>query len=102
MEYTEGEIMNAALDLLARQPSGQLTTSELIKLLTHELSPIGHDTDIIAGRSDTYFSQKVRNLVSHRNASSGIVTQGYATYDNSTKPGTLTITEKGRLTRRGK
>lgn len=47
---------------------GQATTSQLIGALTELLHPTGHDAEIIANRNDTYFSQKVRNLVSHRGA----------------------------------
>jgi hypothetical protein len=37
----------------------------LIKDLTDILEPDGHDAEIIEGRNDSYFSQKVRNLKSH-------------------------------------
>ncbi len=100
--YTESEIMHEALKLLANAPNGRLNTTKLIELLEEELRPDGHDVGIIEGRSDTYFSQKVRNLVSHRNDGSGMVYLGYITYDNSTKPGTLTITEEGRLAIKGR
>jgi len=45
-------------------PSG-VTTSQLIKHLIDVMKPSGHDMEIISGRHDTYFSQKVRNLKSH-------------------------------------
>lgn len=38
----------------------------LIKELEKELKPTGRDSEIISGRRDTYFSQKVRNLNSHK------------------------------------
>ena len=41
------------------------TTSVLIKELTEAFKPTGEDAEILAGRTDTKFSQKVRNLVSH-------------------------------------
>lgn len=42
-----------------------ITTSDLIKHLRKILKPSGHDTQLIEGRKDDYFSQKVRNLKSH-------------------------------------
>ncbi len=64
-EYTERELILPALALLDQHAAG-LTTSDLIRELTAILEPDGHDDEILAGRNDTYFSQKVRNLVSHR------------------------------------
>lgn len=54
-----------------------MTTSDLIRELTVILKPDGHDDEILAGRNDTYFSQKVRNLVSHRT----LIGPGLETYD---------------------
>ena len=45
---------------------GEITTTQLIDVLTDEFEPSGTDAEILEGRSDTYFSQKVRNLISHR------------------------------------
>lgn len=64
-QYTERELVLPALALLDRSQAG-LTTSDLIRELTIILKPDGADGEILAGRNDTYFSQKVRNLVSHR------------------------------------
>ena len=44
---------------------GSIDTSSLIKRLEEIMRPEGHDAEIISGRNDTYFSQKVRNLKSH-------------------------------------
>ena len=41
-------------------------TAQLIKLLRELLNPLGEDLEILAGRNDDKFSQKVRNLKSHR------------------------------------
>ena len=38
----------------------------LIKKMEKAMKPTGKDATILAGRGDTYFSQKVRNLKSHR------------------------------------
>ena len=50
------------------------------------------DNAILAGRIDTYFSQIVRNQVSHRNDEGNIVYEGFATYDPDLG---LCITKKG-------
>jgi hypothetical protein len=75
-QYGEQELVLPTLVLLDRHVDG-LTTSELIALLIEELRPDGHDGEILANRGDTYFSQKVRNLVSHRT----LVKAGVASYD---------------------
>ncbi len=75
-QYTERELVLPALALLDGSPAG-LTTSDLIRELTLILKPDGQDWEILAGRNDTYFSQKVRNLVSHRT----LVGPGLETYD---------------------
>jgi hypothetical protein len=74
--YSEPELVLPALVLLDLRQAG-LTTSDLIRELTIILKPDGHDGEILAGRNDTYFSQKVRNLVSHRTLEG----RGLETYD---------------------
>ncbi len=74
---------------------GTITTSRLIEVLEAEFAPDGQDAQLLEGRHDTYFSQKVRNLVSHRSASTSMFTHGYATYDASNE--SITITDQGRL-----
>jgi len=64
-QYSERELVLPALALLDSSPAG-LTTSDLIDELTVIMEPDGLDGEILAGRNDTHFSQKVRNLVSHR------------------------------------
>lgn len=73
---------------------GEIRMSRLIDVLTDELDPSGVDAEILDGRHDTYFSQKVRNLVSHRDADKSMFTQGYATYHPSTE--SIRITDAGR------
>lgn len=94
MPITESEIRVAAIRELATTRSGRLTTTELIERLTDTMKPVGHDMDILEGRSDTVFSQKVRNLVSHRNQASGLQGQDLANYDADTE--SWTITNAGR------
>ncbi len=75
-QYSERELILPALVLLDSSPAG-LTTSDLIGELTVIMEPDGPDGEILAGRNDTHFSQKVRNLVSHRTLEG----PGLETYD---------------------
>ena len=94
MGISEEIIRNEAITELNNSRSGTLTTTELIQLLEDRLKPTGKDAELARDRSDTYFSQKVRNLVSHRNQSTGLVARGLATYDSSIEG--WTITDAGR------
>ena len=62
--YSERDLIIPALQAMRRQPG--LITSNLINALTDELRPTGRDAQTLGGRRDTHFSQKVRNLRSHR------------------------------------
>lgn len=90
MQYREDQVRNAAMIALLAAGGQTLTNSQLIKVLTTSLVPTGHDADIAQNRSDTYFSQKVRNLVSHRNQSTGLQARGLADYDQKSESWTLT------------
>ena len=61
---TEPMLILPALYVIDRY--GQVTMTELIEELTWFFSPTGEDAVILSGRNDTKFSQKVRNLRSHR------------------------------------
>lgn len=87
MIYSEPDLIIPALIELKNSPNG-LTTTQLIARLRGWLKPSGHDIEIIDGRKDDYFSQKVRNLKSHDT----LTRRGLATYEN----GIWKITEKGR------
>lgn len=63
--WSEEELICPALYELNKYEQG-LTTSQLIKILINTLNPVGKDAEIIPNRKDTFFSQKVRNLVSHK------------------------------------
>jgi len=91
---SEAELIRPILVYLASQPNGFATTSDLITHLERQLQPSGEDLEILDGRSDTKFSQKVRNVVSHRNNPNGIVASGWAVYDEQREG--LTITPLGR------
>jgi hypothetical protein len=93
-EYTEGEIRLAALVALNASKTGTLTTSELIGDLSSFMNPRGTDAKIARDRNDTYFSQKVRNLISHRGSETSLMSQDLVVYDAAHE--TLTITIKGQ------
>jgi len=90
--YTESDLVIPALRLLRKNPKG-LHTSELIEKLAEELGPTGHNAETLIGRSDTVFSQKVRNLKSHDT----LVRKGLATFEQSedVRGGLHQITEEG-------
>lgn len=90
--YTESDLVVPALELLAAQPGG-LTTTDLIENLTELLNPDGQDAEILSNRTDTHFSQKVRNLVSHRTMKRGDLW----TYDESDGIHRITAAGKSHL-----
>ncbi len=92
MTYTEAEIRDETCRELMRVPRQTLSTSQLIQRLSKRLKPTGKDAQFAKNRSDTYFSQKVRNLVSHRNQSTGLAARGIADYDKPSESWTLTKT----------
>lgn len=63
--YSEEQLIIPALFELYMNKNG-MTTSMLIKALTECLKPEGADAEILFGRKDSRFSQKVRNLISHK------------------------------------
>lgn len=91
MIYSENDLIIPALNYLLLHKENGLTTSELIILLSNELEISGHDVEILSGRNDTYFSQKVRNLVSHRT----LENKGLAIYKKLSRDGLHKITDEG-------
>jgi len=63
MRVSEPDLVLPALYVIADKPG--ISTAELIGELTRIFRPAGEDAEILQGRSDTKFSQMVRNLVSH-------------------------------------
>ena len=63
--FTESELIPVAVKIIKKNSSG-INTSNLIKQLRIELKPEGDDAIILVNRSDDKFSQKVRNLKSHK------------------------------------
>ena len=85
---TETELVLPSLYLMSINPTGSISTTELIRLLTQIMNPQGLDAQMLNNRSDTYFSQKVRNLKSHDT----LTKNGYAVYSD----GSYHITDQGR------
>lgn len=84
----ERELVLPTLFLLSKSEQGRISTTELIDKLRELLRPTGEDLDILAGRTDDKFSQKVRNLVSH----STLEREKYAKH----KDGVFILTRTGR------
>jgi hypothetical protein len=97
----ERELMIPALRAAASSKGGEITTTKLIEALTHEFAPTGHDAKILDGRADTYFSQKVRNLISHRAASTSMFTRGYAVHIPENESIRITVEGRSFLKRKG-
>jgi hypothetical protein len=94
---SERELVVPTLRLLDDGNSGWMATSDIIARLTGLFTPSGHDAEIIDGRSDAYFSQKVRNMISHRDHPSSFIHRGLAHYEQHG----LRISDQGRSTVRG-
>lgn len=77
----------------AASSGGYIATSDLITELEAEFQPDGQDAQLLDGRQDTYFSQKVRNLISHRDTSTSMFRRGYAEYTGEG----IRITDAGRV-----
>lgn len=91
MSYSENDLIIPVLNYLLFNKENGLTTSQLISLLSQELEISGKDAEILNGRNDTYFSQKVRNLVSHRT----LENKNLASYKRIEGNGLHRITDKG-------
>lgn len=94
MSVRESDLLIPTLRILAASPNGFAATSTLIARLEDYFSPSGIDAATLQGRSDSHFSQKVRNLVSHRTNSTGLEARGWAVYDQQRQG--WTITQNGR------
>lgn len=88
MIYTEKELIAPALYLISKYPG--ITMAEIIKKIEYTMNPTGNDAEILSGRKDTHFSQKVRNLKSHRDYN------GMAEYTDL-RNGHYYLTEKGKF-----
>lgn len=73
--FSETELVPFALRIIKNHNDG-IDTKNLILRLRHDMQPNGEDLEILKNRSDDKFSQKVRNLKSHRTLES----EGYADF----------------------
>ncbi|HLU83933.1 MAG TPA: HNH endonuclease [Vicingaceae bacterium] len=88
---TELELILPSLYLM-RLNGGRITTSELIERLRLIMKPSGEDLQILKGRNDDKFSQKVRNLKAHET----FERFGYAQYKGESRKGYVEITKEGK------
>jgi hypothetical protein len=84
----EPELVIPTLELLYAAPDGEMLTSDIIAALVRQFRPEGEDNEILEGRADTKFTQKVRNLKSHKT----LLNAGLATHT----PRGFKITAAGR------
>src|SRR5262245_55656930 len=75
--YSEADLVVPAVVIIAASPEG-ISTTDLSKQLRNRLEPSGEDLELLDGRGDDKFSQKVRNLKSHNTFEK----KGLATYVN--------------------
>ncbi len=73
--YSEADLVVPALEEICQHPDG-ITTSDLQIALRRALRPSGEDLFLLANRGDDRYSQKDRNLKSHR----ALVRRGFATF----------------------
>jgi hypothetical protein len=74
------DLVGVALRLMSERKNGFMTTKELIEELAQVFNPQRGELDILPIRSDTYFSAKVRLLVSRRHEKNSFVYNGFAEY----------------------
>lgn len=91
---SERELVVPTLRLLDDGDRGWMATSDIIAHLTELFAPSGQDAEILEGRDDTYISQKVRNVISHRHRPSSFICRGLAHYERHG----LRISNQGRST----
>jgi len=91
---TEAQLRIPALQIMAKSKTGFVSTTKLIEELAEIFKPEGKDAQIAQNRSDTYFSQKVRNMVSHRTSSRSLQRREFAIYHKDREG--MSITDAGR------
>ena len=64
-KFSEGDLIIESLKIIKSYPQG-IETKDLLQILRLALDPSGEDLEVLSGRSDDKFSQKVRNLKSHK------------------------------------
>lgn len=88
----ERDLWISALNAASRKKNGEIETGDLIEELEDHFQPNGQDNEILDGRNDTKFTQKVRNLISHRKQQSSMFSKGYAEYTGNG----IRVTDSGR------
>lgn len=94
IRFHESDLYIPTLRITNTSVGGFVMTSDLIEQLERIFIITGEDAEILDGRSDTKFSQIVRNMVCHRDTKSNFIAKGFAEYD-ATRKG-IQITAKGR------
>lgn len=89
---SERDLILPALWCMAEIFEKPITTTQLQKSLRELIKPTGEDLNILAGRNDDKFSQKVRNLRSHETLES----LGFAHYRSEGRNGVWEISKDGR------
>lgn len=62
----EADLVIPTLELLYDASEGEMLTADVIIALVRRFEPKDEDNEILAQRADTKFTQKVRNLKSHK------------------------------------
>ena len=88
----KADLWKYALLVMATRDGGFITTTELIVELPKYIAIPDEHSDMLRNRSDSKFSQLVRNLKSHRNSYTNFIFRGYA----ESILGGFLITERGR------
>lgn len=94
IRFHESDLYIPTLRIANSSMGGFIPTSDLIEQLETIFNITGEDAKILDGRSDTKFSQIVRNMVSHRDSPRNFIKKGFAEYDPTRKG--IQITVKGR------
>ena len=68
--FTESELIPVALKIILNKPNG-IETKDLIIELRNLMSPGCEDLEMLSNRNDDKFSQKVRNIKSHKTYAEG-------------------------------
>lgn len=87
----EKDLILPALWCISKAENKTLSTTDLQQSLREIMQPNGEDLEILAGRNDDKFSQKVRNLRSHNT----LEAPGFVTYENRDGNGYWTLTTHG-------
>src|SRR5436190_13578040 len=89
---TESDLVLPALWIISKAEEGEVSTTELQQALRKVMQPRGEDLEILEGRNDDKFSQKVRNLRAHQT----LEKPGYVKYEHREGNGYWRIAAKGQ------